>query len=298
MAEIPSVGVMEAYIRQAARARGIDPDVAVRVARSEGLAPDTWQSNVQLGYGRERSYGPFQLHVAPKGRNPGLGNAFIKETGMHPSDPSTWRAGIDFALNKAAETGWGDWFGARGVGITGKRGIGANASTLPVSGISSVIGGEDAPVVPGMAKYGIRPQTFAPPQTGGGGILQKVVEAVSPAPKRTPANLVPGMAAYGIRPHGVAMTSPIPGGATAPSPTNPASMPSQAGGILGLLGGLLGSMGGGGEQAAPPPAPPPNIVIPKTDTSIPKFNYMLPPTNREETEEEFVQRLKTMFGVS
>ena len=35
---------MEAYIRRAAIARGINPDVALRVARSEGLQPGTWQS--------------------------------------------------------------------------------------------------------------------------------------------------------------------------------------------------------------------------------------------------------------
>ena len=121
--QLPSVQEMEAYIRQAALARGIDPDIAVRVARSEGLAPDTWQSNVRLDYGRERSYGPFQLHVAPEGRKPGLGNAFIKATGLDPSDPSNWRQGVDFALDNAAKGGWGPWFGAKAVGVTGMEGI-------------------------------------------------------------------------------------------------------------------------------------------------------------------------------
>jgi hypothetical protein len=122
----------EAYIRQAAAARGIDPDVAIRVARSEGLGKDIWQSNVTLGYGRERSYGPFQLHVAPEGRRPGLGNAFIKETGLDPSNPGTWKQGVDYALDKAAKTGWGDWFGAKKLGITGFYGI-KNGKALGVS---------------------------------------------------------------------------------------------------------------------------------------------------------------------
>lgn len=121
--KLPSVQEMEAYIRQAAAARGINPDIAVRVARSEGLAPDTWQSNVTLKYGREQSYGPFQLHVAPAGYKPGMGNDFVKATGLDPSDPSTWKQGVDFALDNAAKGGWGPWFGAKGVGITGMMGI-------------------------------------------------------------------------------------------------------------------------------------------------------------------------------
>jgi len=130
--KLPSVQEMEAYIRQAAQARGIDPDIAVRVARSEGLAPDTWQSNVTLKYGREQSYGPFQLHVAPAGYKPGMGNDFVKATGLNPADPSTWKQGVDFALDNAAKGGWGPWFGAKGVGITGMMGIN-NGKALGVS---------------------------------------------------------------------------------------------------------------------------------------------------------------------
>lgn len=121
---LPPVSEMEAYIRQAAIARGIDPDVAVKVAKSEGLKPDTWQANGILSYGRERSYGPFQLHIAPKGHNPGLGNAFIRDTGLDPSDPANWQAGIDYALDKASKTGWADWFGAKNVGVGTFEGIG------------------------------------------------------------------------------------------------------------------------------------------------------------------------------
>lgn len=121
---MPSVAEMEAYIRQAALTRGIDPDVAVRVAKTEGLGDGIWQSNVTLDYGRERSYGPFQLHVAPAGRSPGLGNAFMEQTGLDPSDPSTWRQGVDFALENAAKGGWSPWMGAAKAGITGMDGIG------------------------------------------------------------------------------------------------------------------------------------------------------------------------------
>lgn len=132
---LPSVKVMENYIRQAAIARGIDPDVAVRVARSEGLGEGVWQANTMLKYGRERSYGPFQLHVAPEGFSPGLGNAMQKETGLDPADPRNWKQGIDYALKAAAQGGWGPWYGAKKIGITGKAGIGgqtAQAAPPPV----------------------------------------------------------------------------------------------------------------------------------------------------------------------
>jgi hypothetical protein len=138
---------MEAYIRQAARERGIDPDVAVRVARFEGLRENTWQSYVMQPYGRERSYGPFQLHVAPKGRPQGLGNAFIRQTGLDPSDPATWRQGVDFALNSALRSGWGPWFGAGKAGVGNWTGIKPGAA--PVALLSASYARPPAPV-PGI----------------------------------------------------------------------------------------------------------------------------------------------------
>jgi len=115
---------MESYIRQAAAARGIDPDIAIKVARSEGLRENTWQGNSMLAYGRERSYGPFQLHVAPEGYRGGMGNDFIRATGLDPSDPANWKRGVDFALDQAKSGGWSPWFGAKKVGVTGMMGIG------------------------------------------------------------------------------------------------------------------------------------------------------------------------------
>lgn len=124
---LPTTEQVEAYIRQKAIELGIDPDVAVRVAKSEGLQDGTWQSNYQQPYGREASYGPFQLHVDPTGKRPGMGNDFRHDTGLDPSDPSTWREGVDYALGYAGKHGWGPWFGAKRVGITGKMGVGQQA---------------------------------------------------------------------------------------------------------------------------------------------------------------------------
>ena len=104
-----------AYIRQAAISRGMDPDIAVRVAESEGLnanPEEGWQSNVVKDGKRERSYGPFQLYV-----DGGLGNVFKQRTGLDPSDPTTVTQQIDFALDEANRGGWGPWYGAKRVGI-------------------------------------------------------------------------------------------------------------------------------------------------------------------------------------
>ena len=121
---LPSVAEREARIRAYAVSIGIDPDVAVAVARSEGLAANTWQSNLTQPYGREQSYGDYQLHVDPTGKRPGLGNEFWKSTGMNPSDPNNWWNMNKFALDKARTDGWGAWMGAKAKGITGFMGIG------------------------------------------------------------------------------------------------------------------------------------------------------------------------------
>ena len=104
-----------AYIRQAAISRGMDPDIAVRVAEAEGLnanPEEGWQSNVVKDGKRERSYGPFQLYV-----DGGLGNVFKQRTGLDPSDPTTVFKQIDFALDEANRGGWSPWMGAKAAGV-------------------------------------------------------------------------------------------------------------------------------------------------------------------------------------
>jgi hypothetical protein len=108
----PTVKERAAFIRQEAAKRGIDPAIAVRVARSEGLGEGIWQSNVVKGGRRETSYGDYQLLVGG-----GLGDQFKKATGLNPSDKSTWKEQIQFALDYAADNGWGSWYGAAKVGV-------------------------------------------------------------------------------------------------------------------------------------------------------------------------------------
>lgn len=118
---LPSKQDVMSYITEAATARGIDPNVALRVAASEGLNADpreAWQSNFVKNGKRERSYGPYQLYI-----DGGLGNQFM-ETGMDPRDPSTWKHQVDFALDHAKKNGWGAWYGAANSGIGNMEGIG------------------------------------------------------------------------------------------------------------------------------------------------------------------------------
>ncbi len=110
---------VEGYISQAAKARGIDPKVALRVAQSEGLNKYSGDSG--------SSFGPFQLHyggIAPGGNAvSGLGDEFTKATGKHAGNPSTVRDQIDFALDHAAQNGWGAFHGAARAGIKPYAGI-------------------------------------------------------------------------------------------------------------------------------------------------------------------------------
>lgn len=146
---------IESYIRQAAIQRGIDPDIAVRVAKSEGLAPNTWQSNYKKGGIREPSFGPYQLLVGGEGTGfpKGMGNDFMAQTGLDPRDPSTVKSQIDFALNNAAKGGWSPWYGAEKAGISRWAGI-KNATTQPVSAATQHAATNMAAAAPGTVAKG------------------------------------------------------------------------------------------------------------------------------------------------
>ena len=117
---------VEDYIKQSAIAHGIDPAIALAVAKSEGL-------NNYVG-DRGSSYGPYQLHyggVAKGGMAvSGLGDEFTKETGLDARDRGTIKQQIDFALGRAAKSGWGAWHGWKGdkfAGIGGRSPFGNTA---------------------------------------------------------------------------------------------------------------------------------------------------------------------------
>lgn len=118
-------GDIASYITQAAIKRGIDPSIALKVAKSEG-GLDSWnlQSNFVKNGVREPSYGPYQLYMGG-----GLGNAFQKQTGLDPRLAANGPAGVDFALDNAKKSGWGAWYGAAKVGVGNWDGIGKGANT-------------------------------------------------------------------------------------------------------------------------------------------------------------------------
>src|SRR3954468_20164402 len=93
---------IEAYIRQAAVARGLDPDFAVKVAQGESrLNP-----SARLTTAKEDSKGIWQLNT----KN-GLGVEALKR-GIDPGDPNQWQQQTDFALDQAKKS-WRPWTVAR-----------------------------------------------------------------------------------------------------------------------------------------------------------------------------------------
>lgn len=183
------------YIKQAAIARGIDPDIALRVAGHEGLNVFD-PSKPDNGGDEGSSFGPFQLHYAGMSKsmpNAGLGDEFTKATGLKASDPSTWKQQVDFALDQARKGGWSPWMGAKAEGITGMMGIGnspANARTQvpnqvasldPAAGIPTPGAGAQIDATnPASAKPDV-PAALAGPQS-----------TVAPAAPSTVANALAG----------------------------------------------------------------------------------------------------------
>lgn len=177
----------EAYIREAAVKRGIDPDIAVKVARSEGLAPGVWQSNIVKDGKREPSYGPFQLYTGG-----GLGNKFQRVYGKSPADPSTVNQQIDFALDEAATGGWSPWYGAAKVGVGSRDGL-QNARALgyqPRQTGQQVASLDPSVGMPSSGPIAPPPVNQPPPAPTPGYVDPKVVN-VSRAPVQGPPRPAP-----------------------------------------------------------------------------------------------------------
>jgi len=136
-----SRGDIEKVIREEAALRNIDPDIAVRIFRHEGMG--AYQSQIRRTgngslNGKEASFGPYQLYTGG-----GMGNDYETDTGRRLVEDNT-REGIvtqiRYALDKAAVGGWGPWYGRIHAGVGLKDGLGdakaiRNWSTS--SGISS-----------------------------------------------------------------------------------------------------------------------------------------------------------------
>lgn len=167
---------VEAYIRASAAARGIDPDVAVRAAKSEGGLNDPFRhgegpapksQDPSLG-SKEHSFGPFQLYIS--GRGAGLGDAALAR-GIDPR--KDWKGGVDLALDTVAKEGWQQWYGPRKAGIGRwdgvKQGVSRPLGTTINSAPISVASGAPGPLSPlpsrNIADAPIADVAAAPTQT-------------------------------------------------------------------------------------------------------------------------------------
>jgi hypothetical protein len=201
--QLPPASYREQEIRRLAAKWGIDPDVAVRVAKREGLKDGVWQSNVINKKGkRETSYGDLQMLTGG-----GLGDEFERATKLKASDPRNWLQLDDFALMKASQGGWKPWYGAKAAGVTGMMGIGGRPA-----GTQLALGNDhpkmgDQPYIPGgyisdqppPEPQGILASLFAPNANNKdnqsqaskiGGILSQMSQmsqqAPAPLPKMDP----------------------------------------------------------------------------------------------------------------
>jgi len=105
---------IERIIREESRSRNIDPNVAVRVYRKEGL--NSYQSNEKFQGRRETSYGPFQLFIN-EGKVKGLGNDYQRDTGGNLAEENNKEGilrQIRWSLDHVAKTGdWSPWKGTQ-----------------------------------------------------------------------------------------------------------------------------------------------------------------------------------------
>ncbi|WP_065091506.1 phage tail length tape measure family protein [Rhizobium leucaenae] len=142
-ASLPNIGAttdVASYIAKAAAARGIDPNTALAVAKSEGgLSSWNMQSNYVKNGVQEPSFGPFQLY-----KGGGLGNEFQRQTGLDPALAANGPAGVDFALDHAAKNGWGAWYGAKNTGISNWQGIGTGGANSSVDAVNNMAKAADA----------------------------------------------------------------------------------------------------------------------------------------------------------
>ena len=147
-------------IRAAAIRNGIDPDVAVAVARSEGLGNPVGDNKT--------SFGAMMLHIGG-----GVGDLFRKDTGLDPSDPKNEVATIDYAMQYAAKYGWGAWHGAARIGIGDRQGIGTpSAPGAPgaLSGSNTLALGDS--IAAGIAGAGKLNERISQAGYGGQGRLE------------------------------------------------------------------------------------------------------------------------------
>jgi hypothetical protein len=161
---------IERYIYDGAVKRGIDPAVALEVARREALNVFD-PSKPDYGGDDRSSFGVYQLHyggLSSRMPNPGLGDEFTRKTGLDARDPSTWRQQVDFALDHAKANGWDAWMGAKAAGITGKMGIGGGGNASVASAFNGSVAAASAPALAAVPPSPLYPDMQQSYDTVGG----------------------------------------------------------------------------------------------------------------------------------
>lgn len=117
MADIPTIAD---YIYRRAIERGVNPDMALGIARQEGLNDRTINSPT-FGNADTRGYsfGPFQLFSAsrdPRNIAPGgMAHEFRQQYGANPNRDN-WQQQVDFSIDRMRDRGTGAWYAVRDAG--------------------------------------------------------------------------------------------------------------------------------------------------------------------------------------
>jgi hypothetical protein len=254
-----------AYLRKAAIARNIDPDIAVKAFGHEAL--NVFDPNKpDRGGDHGSSFGVAQLHYGGLSKvepNPGLGDAFTKATGLDARDPSTWPQQIDFALDHVAKNGWGAWMGAKAEGITGMMGVGGRGGggqyNLKQTRITPATGSAPAGDVGGLGRGSIMAAQQRGDAAGdgttvaGGGYTLPPLPSAEQRPETGAESLkggfkdianVYGDAIQQPRPLNTPMNADMGGGSPMPSFFRPQLAPTS----LAAGSGQMGGMGGGTDM--------------------------------------------------
>jgi hypothetical protein len=136
MATLPTRAEMEAYVREGARRRAMDPDFWAKVVEGES----GWNPRARARTSREDSGGLLQLNT----KN-GLGVEALRR-GINPHDPTQWKQQVDFGLDEGKKS-HRPWTVARQ--LKGERTPG-----IPIN-----------PVARGSSKPAVAPSTAALPNS-------------------------------------------------------------------------------------------------------------------------------------
>lgn len=212
------VNAIADYIYRRARELGVDPNLALGIARYEGLNPKTigaptFGNRDARGY----SFGPYQLFSAspdPTQIAPGgMAYEFKQQYGAAPSRDN-WQQQVDFSLNRMRKS-TAPWYAVRDQG-------GVDAITQKGRAFASQIGLGDAPAATTPATFMGMPSRPVTPTPS--------TAATAPA---TPQTLM----------------GRLQSGTPSPLATS-LGMSAPTANTVGNIGGLLAAFAGGGSQPA------------------------------------------------